>query len=276
MQVIEQFIQAKNGDMTTCEDGYIYNENFVAVVDGATNKSGILYDQESPGRIAMTLAIKAIEQLDPTINAHTAFNHVNQALHNYYTKRGILEAVTKNPPSRCTASCVIYSVFRHELWFLGDCMALVDNHSVQFQKETDSVLSNLRALLIHVAISQGTTVNELLEHDTCREQIIPFLNQQAILQNSAYESDFTYYALDGITSIPKNHIHVTPLSPNTKEIVLSSDGYPSLKPTLQATEDHLAYILQEDPLCYTLYRSTKGLVQGNLSYDDRVYVRFTR
>lgn len=275
MQVIEQFIQAKNGDMSTCEDGYVCNENFVAVVDGATNKSGILYSQNSPGRVAMTLATKAIEQLEPTTSAHVALNQINQALHDYYIERGILESVTKNPPSRCTASCVIYSVFRHELWFLGDCMALVDNKSVQFQKETDSVLSDLRALLIHVALSQGTTIHELLEHDTCREQIIPFLNQQALLQNSSYESDFTYYALDGITTIEKEHIHIAPLSPNTKEIVLSSDGYPTLKATLQETEDYLAYILQEDPLCYTLYRSTKGLVQGNISYDDRVYVRFT-
>ena len=155
-------------------------------------------------------------------------------------------------------------------------MALVDNKSVQFQKETDNVLSNVRALLIHVALSQGTTVAQLLEHDTCREQIIPFLNQQALLQNSSYASDFTYYALDGITTIPEEHIHIVPLLSSTKEIVLSSDGYPSLKPTLQETEDYLTYILKEDPLCYTLFRSTKGLVKGNLSYDDRVYVRFTR
>ena len=60
-----------------------------------------------------------------------------------------------------------------------------------------------------------------------------------------------------------------------KEIVLASDGYPFLMPTLQESEERLADLLRDDPLCISIYKASKGLMQGNKSFDDRSYVRFT-
>ena len=50
---------------------------------------------------------------------------------------------------------------------------------------------------------------------------------------------------------------------SSSEIVLASDGYPFLKPTLAASEAALAEQI-----------ATKGIVEGNKSFDDRTYIRF--
>ncbi len=58
-------------------------------------------------------------------------------------------------------------------------------------------------------------------------------------------------------------------------VVLASDGYPILKATLQESEESLARHLADDPQNIKEYVATKGLVEGNLSFDDRAYVRLT-
>ena len=275
MHIIEHYIQAKGSDNFACEDGIVMNSDFIAVVDGATNKSGMKYNGENPGRVARTLALKAIESLDPSIKALDAFNIINDTYRSFYEELGILEQSKETPSHRCTASCVIYSNYYKELWLIGDCMALVDGVSIQFQKEIDSVLANLRSLMINVELSKGATLKDIQEHDSAREYIVPLLMKQAHLQNSDYDCEYTYYVLDGISPIQENYIKVVNVPLGAKEIVLSSDGYPQLFPTLKESEEHLSHVLKVDPLCYKEYKSTKGLIKGNTSYDDRAYVRFT-
>ena len=79
------------------------------------------------------------------------------------------------------------------------------------------------------------------------------------------------------TKIPEELIKVirfSEFSGSEHEIILASDGYPVLKPTLQQSERELEYIMREDPQCCRLYESTKGLKSGNKSFDDRTYIRF--
>ena len=58
------------------------------------------------------------------------------------------------------------------------------------------------------------------------------------------------------------------------EIILSSDGYPFLKDTLAESEEQLSNILHNDPMCFRLFKTTRGVIEGNLSFDDRCYCRF--
>ena len=58
-------------------------------------------------------------------------------------------------------------------------------------------------------------------------------------------------------------------------VVLASDGYPTLLPTLRDTEKALAKQLADDPQNIRSFVATKGLVEGNKSFDDRAYVRLT-
>ncbi len=49
MQVVEQFVQAKTGNLETCEDAIYVDDNFVAIIDGATNKTSKLWDGKTCG-----------------------------------------------------------------------------------------------------------------------------------------------------------------------------------------------------------------------------------
>lgn len=60
----------------------------------------------------------------------------------------------------------------------------------------------------------------------------------------------------------------------SSEIVLASDGYPFLKPTLAESEEALANQIANDPQNISSFIATKGLVEGNKSFDDRTYIRF--
>lgn len=53
----------------------------------------------------------------------------------------------------------------------------------------------------------------------------------------------------------------------------TSDGYPYLKTSLEETEQTLQEILRDDPLFFRKYKSTKGITEGAVSYDDRSYVK---
>jgi len=275
MRCIEQFIQSKTGLPETCEDGIVMTAHHVAVIDGATNKSGMTFSSSAPGRMAMKLASESIASFPPLISAGEAIEVINSRIQNWYQKEGILDLVRDFPPARCTASLVIYSDSRRELWFLGDCQAIANGQSYQFSKEIDRVLSDLRSMLIHAELAQGGSEKQLQEQDSSRERIMEFLKLQSLFQNSSYSSGFTYHVIDGLTSGLGKQVAVIPVVEETTEIVLCSDGYPTVLPTLAQCEADLAEILAEDPLCYKRYRSTKGLYKGNLSFDDRSYIRFT-
>ena len=58
-------------------------------------------------------------------------------------------------------------------------------------------------------------------------------------------------------------------------VVLASDGYPILLPTLHESEEALAQHLTDDPQNITDFIATKGLVEGNVSFDDRAYIKLT-
>jgi len=275
MDIIEQYIEAKTGKAELCEDGFAVNDYFAAVIDGATNKSGFSFQSKSPGRIAMELIREAILGLDSGCDAAAAIAEINRHIRDWYRDRGLLEGMRHKSEERCSASLVLFSGLRKELWFAGDCQALVNGEAIQPQKQVDRIFSELRALLIHVELAQGKTEEELRRHDTSRERIVDLLKLQTKLQNTPYSSEFSYYIIDGFDWDPALGLRIVPLNQPHGEIVLASDGYPRLYPSLAETETSLADLLREDPLCYKQYRSVKGRYGDNISFDDRCYIRFS-
>jgi glycerophosphoryl diester phosphodiesterase len=81
-----------------------------------------------------------------------------------------------------------------------------------------------------------------------------------------------YAAIDGF-AIPADGITVQKIPHTITTVVLASDGYPFLRASLVESEHALADLLQRDPLLFQAYKSTKGLVRGNMSFDDRAYVK---
>ena len=96
--------------------------------------------------------------------------------------------------------------------------------------------------------------------------------RQSQFQNNPDAGEYYYATVDGFDILDQG-IQVHRIPDHVTHVVLASDGYPYLMPSLAASEQRLAELLERDPLLYQEFKSTKGLVAGNLSFDDRAYVK---
>ena len=82
-----------------------------------------------------------------------------------------------------------------------------------------------------------------------------------------------YAVVDGF-DIPQDKVRIIAVGESASEIVLASDGYPLLMPTLEASEQALQAQMATDPLNIGRFKATKAFLAGNNSFDDRSYIRF--
>lgn len=271
LQVEECFLKGKKNPQTN-EDGMIVTPYFAAVIDGATAKSTFTYEGKKTGRLAMELALEAIRNFPKDIDAADAIRRITERIYDFYVQHNLLDELKAEPGKRFTANGVIYSYARNEVWQVGDCQCIIDNLYLSNEKEIDAIMADVRAVVNEVALLGGATMKDLESHDPGREFIYPFLQKQALLQNCPIQGQpFSFSVFDGFP-VQMEQVKVFPVG-DAKEVVLASDGYPHLYSTLYASECYLADILEKDPLCIRLYKSTKGIQEGNCSFDDRAYLK---
>lgn len=269
--VEEYFLKGKKSP-ETCEDGIIVTPYFAAVIDGATAKSDYSLNGEKTGRLAMKLALDAIRSFPRDISAEKAINQISQKIYDFYVEHNLLDELKEHPGKRLTANGVIYSFDRNEVWQIGDCQCIIGNMYSSNEKEIDRIMAEARAAMNEIALLNGSTIEELEENDPGRKLIYPFLEQQAILQNNPNKNiQYAFPVFDGFP-INMDQIKIFPVG-EVKEIILSSDGYPHLFPTLKKSECFLMDIIKNDPLCIRQYKCTKGIIKGNCSFDDRAYLK---
>ena len=269
--VEECFLKGKQSRQTN-EDGIIATPYFAAVIDGATAKSTFTHDGKKTGRLAMELALDAIRDFPKDIDAAGAIHRITEKIHDFYVEHNLLDELKSDPGKRFTANGVIYSYARNEVWQVGDCQCIIGNLYSSNEKEIDAIMANARAVVNEVALLDGATLKDLQSHDPGREFIYPFLQKQALLQNCPVEGQqFAFPVFDGFP-VQMQQVKIFPVG-DAEEIILSSDGYPHLYSTLHESECYLADVLEKDPLCMRLYKSTKGMKKGNCSFDDRAYLK---
>ena len=267
----ESFLKGKQSPQTN-EDGIIVTPYFAAVIDGATAKSTFTHNGKKTGRLAMELALEAIREFPKDIDATEALRRITEKIYQFYVEHNLLDELKTEPGKRFTAIGVIYSYARNEVWQVGDCQCIIGSLYSSNEKEIDAIMANARAAFNEVALLNGATMEGLEAHDLGRDFIYPFLQKQALLQNCPIEGQrFAFPVFDGFP-IQMEQVNVFPVG-NADEIILSSDGYPHLYSTLHESECYLADILEKDPLCMRLYKSTKGVKKGNRSFDDRAYLK---
>lgn len=268
----EQFIQSKTGKLSDCEDTLHTSEPYVAVIDGATSKSERRWEGETGGRRAAAIISKAFNDIPPDCTARQAADLMTELIHKCYTRFNLLETVRKDPDQRIIASCAAVSLTRQEVWLIGDCHLLLGNRYISHPKKIDHILSEVRALVLELELQKGMTVKQLQKKDKGREFIMPLLKEHTLLQNNPTASTHWFPALDGFT-IPDAGIVTLPIPQDVQTIVLATDGYPVVKDNLKESEHILQKILTEDPLVFRSYKTTKGMVHGNVSFDDRAYIK---
>ena len=290
VQIIEQSVIGKHPDPRKCEDGLFISKDFVAVIDGVTSKGGISWGcppmtgtpqgcpsitgtpQGCPsmtsGCYAREVLLAALQTMPADIDSVSAIEYLNLALAAAGQSR--YEYLLDHPEERLQAVIILYSCLRREVWAFGDCQCLIDSVIHTHSKKIDCLLAQIRCLYDQAELLLGCTADELSEHDPGRDCILPLLRRQFMLANQ--DSPYGYDVLDGF-AIHAHHVSVYPVAPKS-HVILASDGYPVVRETLLETEEALKALIEKDPLCICENRGTKGLIKGNLSFDDRTYVRF--
>lgn len=259
MKIIEKLVVGKK-NQETCEDGIVETGSFVCVIDGSTSKTPYRLDSSmANGRLAMRLIARYVScSLPASATMEDFCQDVTQTFHTRYRELGIEDDMLLHPEKRLTASAIVYSRLRKEIWMVGDCQALVDGKLYENGKPYEATIAQKRVDLI----LSGHSPTEAR-----REIELSLIAAMRKGQNKQYAViDGFPICLPGVKVIQAEH---------AREIVLASDGYPFLYPTLSASEEALSVQLTSDPQNIKTFIATKGLVEGNKSFDDRAYVRFT-
>ena len=288
MKIIESSIIGKKNP-EACEDGMVVTDDFIAVIDGSTSKTPKhLNPDMKNGRYAMMLISEYIrEELKADASVDDFCQGVTAYIYNkVYEKLGVEERLKEHPEERLTASAILYSRTRNEVWMVGDCQAIIAGKLYENGKPYEQEIARKRVELI----GQGLSPAE------ARKQIEPLLIEAMLSGQNQ-----TYTVIDGFP-IYREGVKVVSVSDScsvqdtvpasdtvpcsdsvsasgtifvsSSEIVLASDGYPFLKPTLAASEAALAEQIANDPQNIHSFIATKGIVEGNKSFDDRTYIRF--
>ncbi len=294
MTIIEQSLIAKN-PKGKGEDGIVVTRDFVAVIDGSTSKSTVRCHHDpafinvpsaafpwprrhSNGELAMLITANYIKKMRKDTTCNQFCSGVTASVRSYY-KKELLSHLAAHPEDRLTASVILFSRLRREIWMVGDCQALVTPvkqtaESLQGAlfldnpKPYEQELAALRSKEAQRLLAAGTTIDELLEHDVARDAIIPRMVETMKHQNNGYS------VVDGFP-IDKHHIRIIPLDFQPWEVVLASDGYPFLCRTLEESERRLSLQRDKDPLNIgPEFMATKAFRPGFNSFDDRAYIRF--
>ncbi|MBM0156247.1 hypothetical protein [Segatella copri] len=294
MKIIESCIIGKKSP-EACEDGMVVTDDFIAVIDGSTSKTPKhLNPDMKNGRYAMMLISEYIrEELKADASVDDFCQGVTAYIYNkVYEKLGVEERLKEHPEERLTASAILYSRTRNEVWMVGDCQAIIAGKLYENGKPYEEKIARKRVELI----AQGLSPAE------ARKQIEPLLIEAMLSgQNQTYTviDGFPIYregvkvvsvsdsssVQDSVSSSDSCSVQ-DPVScsgsasasdtipSSSSEIVLASDGYPFLKPILAASEAALAEQIANDPQNIHSFIATKGIVEGNKSFDDRTYIRF--
>lgn len=263
-RLIEAFTMSKTGREEHNEDKIFLGTHFAAVADGATRTAGSTAPGKTGGQHCVDAIAAALETLSPDATAEEAAQQICREIRRIEEKYDL-----KAQGIHCCAVAAVYSCSRREVWLIGDCQVSVNGRITSGSKQIDKVFGEVRAIMIHALLKSGYTETQLLENDESRKLILPLINSQRPLENAG--GAYSYAVLNG--SQPPAGIQVLPVEPGA-EVILTSDGYPALLPTLAQTEAHLATLIRQDPLCYKTMHATKGVTRGCVSYDDRSYLRF--
>lgn len=266
MRILETFCEGK-ASAETNEDRIAIAGGYAAVMDGATDKTGLRLGGKAGGALVAD-ALKGLfeggglpKDLSFLDFVSVATASVSEALKTAGWPDGV--------PPPC-ASLVVFSEWRGEVWRVGDCHYAVGEDIRMGSKEIDELTSAMRADVIRRALAAGRGFEG---NDPGREVIMPILQAQHLHANNA-DSPVGFPVLDG-RRIPESLLERPAKVGKGDLVILASDGFDYLMPTLKGTLEAQERSYRLDPMRIGLpggHASTKGLPQGAVRHDDQSYV----
>ncbi len=263
----------------------------MAVIDGSTSKSNYQHSQHQPvkallahayqasnGRYAMLLTAEYIRGMKKNATCEEFLKGVTAHIRKHYPA-SMLQRLQEHPEDRMTCSVILFSRLRREIWMVGDCQGLLVSKGkgpaeqatilLENPKPYEAILAAERAKEVNRLLAAGHTAEELRRNDVARETILPHMVETMRQQNISYS------VVDGFP-IPRKYVRVIPLDFQPWEVVLASDGFPILCPTLAESEAALQHQKTYDPLNIGPdFQATKAFHPDNDSFDDRCYIRLS-
>ncbi len=265
VKIIEQSCIGKKKDQSLNEDAVIVTENYIAVIDGATS---CCPDWGAPGGLlARELAADYIRKAKPEEDGFSFFLGLNSVLREYQQSRPELFTYAEK---RLMASALVFSVSNNQLWNYGDCHYLINGKHYQINKRIDALTAELRSFINNCCLHEGASERELLCRDKGAEEITRYLDMQPCFANT--ETAFGYPILDGGQISP--HLLISHQLKKGDSVIMATDGYPFLEPSLEESEKRLLILKESDPLLIREFKAAKGFYPDLLSFDDRTYIRF--
>jgi len=293
MKIIEYLVEGKSQNPLTCEDVVVITDNHIAVIDGATDISGKRYLTElvnnkddkgvsvpvTGGKFAALTLAEVIKNFDADVTPEMMIKLLSNSLK---------ETLDPNGPSPKT-SAVIYSKFWNQILSVGDsAFGIFFNdgthlkHSAPVRRSVEKIIVDSRMLYgelrkfgaeveLKTPESYGD-ISEVLKKNFAGAYVMSVVSGEHVLANNPY-SEFGFPTLDG-REVPLELTEVIDVPADADLIVLHSDGYPETYASLASAEARVESIRVEDPDCISIYQATRGVVEGNISFDDRSYVSF--
>lgn len=256
--VIRSFTRGKWADPSSNDDRVAVAEPFFAVFDGGTAKHA--FAGGSPGLKAALAMEEGLFELSPTAGAREAIDLL--------TARVASLARVGQP--RPFASALVYSAVQREVWIVGDGWVMLDEQDYRFAHEIESRAAAARAALVTASL-QTMSLESLRGDDVGREMIMPLLQAEGELANLDLADPLCFGRMDG-RPVPERFVNRVPVPRSTRRLVLASDGYPQLLGSYDATEKALRRRIASDPLMIEDPPMTKGVGEGQVSYDDRAWL----
>lgn len=267
--IVEQALTGKHGD-TDCEDGIVVSKYYIAVIDGSTSKTEEHYHPfMRNGRYAMMLIGDFLRnQASPLWSMEQFCEKVTQKVHAAYPADDKLPR--QSPKNRLCASVVACNLEKKEIWMIGDCQCCVDGQLYTNDKPCEAAIAEKRSKFFPSLLNSHPDMVEhgRLVHDYARESIM------GDLVESMKGENISYAVIDGYKVFIPGVKVIKLYDGQHHDIILASDGYPFLKPTLAESENALQRQLDNDPFNISTFKATKGLMAGNVSFDDRAFIRF--
>lgn len=270
MKIVESFLCGKY-DAARCEDAVFTSDAFAAVIDGVSSKTDFRFAGKTTGKLAAGLVAGVLDALDPGASLPEFVCAVNEAFARFYETAAF--PPEDRPAKGLQAVCAVYSAQRREIWQIGDCQVLADGVSYQNSKKSDSVICTMRSLILDILERRDGESRPAVHDAEALETLFPWMVGVCAFANDP-AARYGYCVLNG-RAIPEGMVNRIALDGGPHEIILASDGYPRLCPTLAASEEALAEILREDPQGRRIFLTARSVGGGQKSFDDRSYLRFT-
>ncbi len=264
--VDEIFVESKQPGRE-CEDAIVVTDDLVAVIDGATDSTSAVFGGRSGGKFAADVIVQALQHMASPLSPRTFADRMTDALATAVeAAAGTLSPATRRPAG--SVVCLVPAA--RQVWRIGDCHVRIGETQHLGTKRVDDAAYGFRAVINSALAARGVALERIVAEDPGAAASRPLHDLQQHLANTT--GPWSYGCVNG-QPVPEQHIEVLAVPPGPCRVVLTSDGYPVVRPTLKESEDELARLMASDPAGIgDLWQMGKPLKPGGRAMDDRAFV----